>query len=115
ASRQANNLVADIRYRAQDVGGTSSTFVFALAPVTSVRGAKAADERIRVKARKSGEAQKADPVQCALAQLNATGQLVAVSAASLQAYVSGVLSAQGQSVNILNTTNPNVAGATFYV
>jgi hypothetical protein len=55
-------------------------------------------------------------VSCALAQLNAQGQLVAVSAASLQAYVSGVLSAQAQSVSILNGVPPaNIAGATFYV
>ena len=115
ASATASTVTADIRYRAQDVGTTASTFVFALAPVTAVHSAKSADERIRTRAKRSGKASKADGVQCALAQLNAQGQLVGVSTASMQAYVSGVLSAQGQSVNILNTTNPNVAGATFYV
>jgi hypothetical protein len=41
---------------------------------------------------------------------------VAVSAASLQSYVSGVLSAQGQSVTVLNgTATSGVEGATFYV
>jgi hypothetical protein len=55
-------------------------------------------------------------VQCALAQLNAQGELVAVSAASLQAYVSGVLSAQGQSVTVLNgIPAAELEGATFYV
>ena len=114
ASSQANNVVADIRYRAQDVGTTASTFVFALAPATLVHGAELAkDARIAVKAR--GGAKDA-PVACALAQVNAQGQLVAVSAASLQAYVSGVLSAQGQSVSILNSVpQTTVAGATFYV
>ena len=115
ASTQANNVVADVRYRAQDLGKTASTFVFALAPSTLVRGAASADERIAPKARPAGA--KADAsIQCQLAQLNAQGELVAVSAQSLQAYVTGVLAAQGQSVNILNAVNPaTVAGATFYV
>ena len=113
ASSAANGIVADIHYRPQDVGSSASTFVFALAPATVVRGAVAKDARFSWKAR---GAPKDAPVPCALAQLNASGQLVAVSAASLQAYVSGVLSAQGQSVNILNSVNSgNVAGATFYV
>ena len=101
-------MVADIKYRAQDVGTTASTFVFAMAPVTSVRGAsvKNADPRFAWKARDG--AGKAGEVQCALAQLNSQGQLVAVSAASLQAYVTGVLSAQGQAVNI---RGPLAAGA----
>ena len=108
-----NDVAADIKYRAQDVGTSASTFVFALAPATVVRGAVAKDARFSWKAR---GAPKDAPVQCALAQLNAQGQLVAVSAASLQAYVSGVLSAQGQSVSILNSVNTaNLAGATFYV
>jgi alpha-tubulin suppressor-like RCC1 family protein len=115
ASTVASKVVADIRYRAQDVGTSASTFVFALAPATIVRGAvlKDADPRFALKAR---DAQgKAGEVQCALAQLNAQGQLVAVSAASLQAYVSGVLSAQTQSVNVLNSITPDVKGATFFV
>jgi hypothetical protein len=42
--------------------------------------------------------------------------LVAVSAATLQAYVSGVLTAQGQTVSVLNNVpTPNIAGSTFYV
>ena len=115
ASTVASKVVAEIRYRAQDVGTSASTFVFALAPATIVRGAvlKDADPRFALKAR---DAQgKAGEVQCALAQLNAQGQLVAVSAASLQAYVSGVLSAQAQSVNVLNSITPDVKGATFFV
>ncbi len=66
------------------------------------------------KARTRGGA-KAE-VACVLAQLNASGQLIAVTAAQLQAYLSGTLSAQGASVSILNgVPSANVAGATFYV
>jgi hypothetical protein len=55
-------------------------------------------------------------VACVLAQLNASGQLQAVSASSLQAYITGVLSAQGQAVQVINGTSAvNIGGATFYV
>jgi hypothetical protein len=51
-----------------------------------------------------------------LAQLSSTGQMTAVSSANLSAYLTGVLSAQGASVSILNNVRtPNVAGATFFV
>jgi hypothetical protein len=114
ASTAANAVVADIRYRAQDVGSSASTFVFAMAPVTAIRGAaKDLDPRFRWKARDARG--KAGEIQCGLAQLNALGQLVAVSPDSLRAYVSGVLSAQGQAVNVLNAITPDVKGATFFV
>jgi alpha-tubulin suppressor-like RCC1 family protein len=114
ASTAANSVVADIRYRAQDVGSSASTFVFAMAPTTVIRGAlKDLDPRFKWKARDATG--KAGEVQCGLAQLNAQGQLVAVSAESLRAYASGVLSAQGQAVNILNAITPDVKGATFFV
>ena len=60
---------------------------------------------------------KADPpVSCVVAQLNASGQLIAVTTSQLQAYSSGTLSANGASVTILNNAStPAVAGATFYV
>lgn len=93
---------AAIRFRAPDVGTQGNVYTFAYAPVARVRGAVAA---------------KADPpIACALAQLDATGQLVAAGAGPLQAAASGVLSAQGATVSILNgVATPNVAGATFYV
>jgi len=108
------DVAADIRFRAQDVGSTASVFVFALAPTTMVQGAALAkDARFNWKAQGGP---KDSHVQCALAQLNSQGQLVAVSAQSLQAYVTGVLSAQGQSVSILNSVPAaNVSGATFFV
>jgi hypothetical protein len=115
ATGSGDVVAANLTYRAQDVGTTASTFVFALAPSTSVQGAlKSADPRIAWKARVADG--KSSHVQCALAQLNAQGQLVAVSAASLQAYVTGVLSAQGQSVTVLaGVPASNIQGATFYV
>jgi len=57
-----------------------------------------------------------EEVQCVLAQLNAAGQLQAVSSSNLQAYVTGVLGAQGQTVALLNNVSTgNVAGAAVYV
>jgi hypothetical protein len=48
--------------------------------------------------------------------MNSAGQLQGVTASSMQAATSGVLSAQGQSVSVLNNVStPQVAGATFYV
>ena len=55
-------------------------------------------------------------MQCVLAQLSASGQLVGVSASTLQAYVTGVLSSQGTAVTILNgVPTVNIGGATFFV
>jgi hypothetical protein len=51
-----------------------------------------------------------------LAQLNSSGQLQAVTSSNLQAYITGVLSAQGQAVTILNgVPTVNIGGTTFYV
>jgi hypothetical protein len=58
----------------------------------------------------------ASPDPCVLAQLNSNGQLTATSASTMQAYTSGVLSAQSQSVSVLNNVPvQNVAGATLLV
>ena len=89
------------RFNAADVGTSASVFVFALAPASLVNTSLGA---------------KAGQVQCVLAQLNASGQLQAVSASSLQAYVTGVLSAQGQAVTVLNgVPTATIDGATFFV
>ena len=51
-----------------------------------------------------------------LAQLNASGQLQAVSAAAMRAFATGVLTSQGAAVSILNgVPTINIGGATFYV
>ena len=110
------DVSAFIRYRAQDVGTTGSVFVFALAPVDIVKASPDGTPPVAYGKTVSRAGAKDAPVACVLAQLSAAGQLVAVTAAQLQAYVTGTLSAQGQSVAILNGTSlVNIGGATFYV
>ena len=95
------NASAQIEFRPQDVGRTASIFVFAYAPATQVR---------------SVPARAKDDTSCVLAQLNASGQLVAMSASQLQPFFTGVLSSQGAAVSIMNNVStPAVAGTTFYV
>ena len=105
---------AAIQYRPQDVGSSGSVFVFALAPATRVLAAEA--EGV-LKVGFAKDEKKADtPIACVLAQLNSAGQMVAVTSANLAAYITGVLSAQGASVSILNgVPTGNVSGATFFV
>jgi hypothetical protein len=105
------NVSAQIQPRPQDVGTQGSIFVFAHAPSSLL---KSADDK---RAAPGVPALTADePVVCVLAQVNGQGQLVAVSAASMQAYLTGVLSSQAQAVAILNSiATPNVAGATFFI
>ena len=107
--------VADIQFRPQDVGTSGSVYVFAVAPSGVVKGGKDAKAVVVGEARSTSKAgEKADA--CVISQLNSAGQLVAVTFAQLQAYLSGTLSAAGASVSILNATpTPNVAGSTFYV
>jgi hypothetical protein len=112
---------AQIQFRPQDVGTQGSVYVFAVAPATIVKDAFAAkrvpgDPFANYSWTATGGSKDNLPVQCVLAQLSASGQLVGVSASSLQAYVSGVLGAQGVAVTILNgVPTVNIAGATFYV
>lgn len=107
------NATATFQPRPQDAGTNASVYVFAVAPSTLVQNATAKSDGPKWKALGA----KADaPVQCVLAQLGASGQLQAVSASALQAFVSGTLAAAGQSVTILNNTpTPQVAGSVFYV
>ena len=63
-----------------------------------------------------GAQPEGDAVVRVLAQVDANGHLVAVSASTMQAFLTGVLSSQAQAVNILNNVpTPNVAGAAVYV
>jgi hypothetical protein len=105
---------AQIEFRPQDVGQTGSIYVFAMAPMSEVKDAVIDKEApMQWFFRKS---EKDLPVQCVLAQLSASGQLVGVSASTLQAYVTGVLSSQGAPVTILNgVPTVNIGGATFFV
>ena len=107
---------AALRYRPEDVGTTGSVFVFALAPATRVKAARDGSRPVPMGKATSRAGAKADSPDCVLAQLDASGSLIAVTAAQLQAAQSGVLSAQGASVNVLNAaSSPAYAGTTFYV
>ena len=109
-----SNIQATFQPRPEDVGTNASVFVFALAPASALKNAAVTKEtHFGLMARLT---LKDVPVACVLAQLNPNGQLTGVTASSMQAYTSGVLAAQGQSVNILNNVaTPSVAGATFFV
>ena len=107
------NATAQIQPRAQDVGTNASIFVFAHAPSNLVHGTALYD---RAPVSPPIAAAAKDAVVCVLAQVDASGQLVAVSASTMQALLSGVLTTQSQSLTLLsNVPTPNVAGATFFV
>jgi hypothetical protein len=88
-----------LQYRPQDVGTTQSVFVFALAPRSLARALATTKE--------DGD--------CVLAQL-INGQLTQVTASTMQPALTGVLSAQGASLTVLNNVaTPSVAGSQFFV
>ncbi len=102
---------AAIQPRSQEIGTTQSVFVFAHAPSSIVKSAIAK----RVDATPI-PALKDDAVVCVLAQLGADGQLHAVSASTMQAYLTAVLSSQSSLINILNNVSTtSVAGSTLFV
>ena len=108
------NVGAQMGFRPQDVGTVGSVYTFALAPASIVRNA--ALEKAAVPGLMAKADGKDTAVPCVLAQLNASGQLRAVSAANLQAFVTGVLSGQGQAVTVVNgVPTVNIAGAVFFV
>ena len=110
---QTATATATIQPRAEDAGRSASVFVFASAPASRVQGGLAAKA---LNLGMSTASAKADPQPCVLAQLNSQSQLTAVTTAQLAAFSTGVLSASGTAVSILNNTpTPSVAGATFYV
>src|SRR5207237_8505872 len=98
---------------AQIAGTVGSVYVFAHARQSALKSAASAKrEQPAPILPLDGPA----PDPCVLAQLNSNGQLTGASASTLNAYTTGVLSSQGQSVTILNNVpTPNVAGASFYV
>ena len=107
------DIDATFQPRAQDVGKSESVFVFAHAPSTLVTGAASAK---RAGSARPAGAAKDDAVVCVLAQVTPSGQLIAASASTMQAYLTGVLTSQSQAVQVLNNVpTPNVAGATVYV
>lgn len=95
-----SNATASVQFDPALVGTTQNLYVFAVAPAAIVK--------------RLTDAKADTALPCVIAQLNSAGQLVSVSAASLQAYVSGVISAGAQAVTILNNVpTVNIAGATF--
>jgi len=118
ATPVANDITANFQFRAADVGSNPNLYVFALAPASMVRNVSAealADHKGPV-SRSTSTTNASTPLPCVLAQLNASGQLTAVTAGSLQAYLTGVLSSQGASVSVLNgVSTALLSGAVFYV
>lgn len=74
-------VAADIQFRPQDVSRQNRLFVFALAPATRVQGAYASGV-LKVGVARGG-AKADEPVACVLAQANASGQMTAVTSASV--------------------------------
>ena len=113
ASGSFTDVTAQLSFRPQDVGRSANIYVFALAPADRVSGA--AGEALPLAKATRGDGLEGE-VPCVLAQLTASGQLRGVSASSMQAYVSGVLGAQGQAVDVIRgQAAANAAGATFFV
>lgn len=110
-----SNATATFQPKPQDVGTTANVYVFAVAPATKVvNAAKSSEARLGMFAKGTAKADQSVP--CVLAQLNASGQLQAVSVSNLAAYVTSVLSANPQSIPVLtNIPTPGIAGSTFYV
>ena len=109
------NIQATIQFRPQDVGTYGSVYVFALTPLIP-KMADDGSEPFVVGRTVSAPGEKYMSVACVLAQLNSAKQLQTVSVSGLQAYITGVLSGQGQAVQILNgVPTANVERATFYV
>jgi len=103
---------ATVQPQPADAGKTESVYVFVHAPSNIVQGATAK----RAGASPVGAVQDDGAIVCVLAQTNSQGQLVAVSASTMQAAVTGVLGSQGQAVKILNQfPTQNLSGSTVYV
>jgi hypothetical protein len=104
---------ANIQPRPQDSGTSQNVYVFAHAPanlVSGLPGAKVVPSQPPVGAAHD------DAVVCVLAQVTADGHLIAASASTMKATLSGVLSSQGQTVQLLNNVaTSNVAGVTVFV
>jgi hypothetical protein len=116
ASPSSVDINANVKFRAEDVGSTGSVYVFASAPADIVRPAANGAAHFVLGKAKLAKSGKDTAVACVLAQLTSTGQLQAVSASSLQAYLTGVLSGQGQAVTVINgAVAANIGGATFFV
>ncbi len=110
------NATAQVQPPSQLVGTTASIYVFAHARQSALGKSAPKNMSTGLDPAPVRDADGAGPDPCVLAQLNANGQLVGASASSLQAFTTGVINSQTQSVTILNNVStPSVAGASFYV
>ena len=106
------DIQAQVQPRPQDTGTNASIYVFAHAPSNLVSGITPTKRGAPPIEAKVGDG----AIVCVLAQVDANGHLTAVSASTMRAYLTGVLSSQSQSVSILNNVpTPNVAGASMFV
>jgi hypothetical protein len=102
------DIEAQVQPRPQDIGTNKSVFVFAHAPSNLVGGV--------VPQRSPAIGPDDGAIVCVLAQVDANGRLTAVSASTMQALLTGVLTSQSQTIQILdNVATPNVAGASMFV
>jgi hypothetical protein len=107
------NATATIQPRPQDVGTTQKVFVFMHAPSNLVKGA--GGPVAKTFAGSPYPVREEDAIVCVLAQV-VNGQLVTVTPATMQAYLTGVLSSQGQAITLLNNVaTANVAGSSVFV
>lgn len=123
------NLNATFSLRPQDQATPQNVYKFAVAPQTMtlpvLKTGRIDDEEPLVLGyakspaggRYGQKSAKADTsIPCVLAQLNGAGQLQAVSASSLQAFVTNVLGSASQAVSIVNgVATATIGGATFYL
>ncbi|HSS27814.1 MAG TPA: hypothetical protein VLL50_07640 [Usitatibacter sp.] len=102
-----------VKVRPQDLNVPQNIYVFAHAPSNLVHAAHAAK---RDPADHATAIPADDAIVCVLAQVDATGNLVAASASTMQAAIAGVRSSQAQAQNLLNSVaTGNVAGAIMFV
>jgi len=112
-TQATSNVTAQIQPRPQETGTTQSVFVFAHAPASEVKDAIVGGKRVTAPPVPVDEK---DAVVCVLAQVGSDGELHAVSASTMQAYLTGVLGAQSQAVTVLdNVSTQKVSGATMFV
>ena len=104
---------ANFQPRPEDAGTSQNVYVFTHAPANLVSGLPAAKV---TGPQPPVAAAHDDAIVCVLAQVTADGHLIAASASTMQATISGVLNSQGQTIQLLNNVaTSNVAGATVFV
>jgi hypothetical protein len=86
-------VAASVKFRLQDIG--NPIYVFGYVPAALAKGAPRGK----------------DGGDCVLAQLSSSGQALQVSASSLEAYASSVISTQAQAVAVLSRVGARASRA----